>query len=174
MISRGAGEYSEAVIPEVKEYDQEVAAEAKKRLGNRWEHTNPVVGTVFPNFSMIRTLAQEFRVWHPRGPEEIQISSYTFVDKAAPQEVKDALRLASVRSFSPSGNFEQDDMDNWQECTRSSRGVVSRRYPMNMQMGLGHDRFDEELGAVSSDFRFSESNHRAFYKRWAQDMSADD
>ena len=49
------------------------------------------------------------------------------VDKAAPQEVKDALRPASVRSFSPSGTFEQDDKDNWQECTRAGRGVVGRR-----------------------------------------------
>ena len=28
--------------------------------------------------------------------------------------------------FSPSGTFEQDDMDNWQECTRTCRGVVTR------------------------------------------------
>ncbi len=42
------------------------------------------------------------------------------------REVKEALRLAGVRGFSPSGTFEQDDMDNWQECTRTCRGVVSQ------------------------------------------------
>ena len=68
-----------------------------------------------------------------------------------PAEVKEAVRLAGVRGFSPSGTFEQDDMDNWQECTRTCRGVVSRRMPLNYQMGIGHDRFDEGLGAWASE-----------------------
>ena len=65
-------------------------------------------------------------------------------------------------------------MDNWQACTDTRQGVVSRRYPMNMQMGLGHDGLNENLGAWASDFRFNESNHRAFYRRWAQLMAPDD
>ena len=62
-------------------------------------------------------------------------------------------------------------MDNWQECTQTCRGVVSRRMPINNQMGLGHERFDEDLDAWASDFRISESNHRQFYGRWAQLMT---
>jgi hypothetical protein len=95
-----------------------------------------------------------------------------YVDRAAPPEVKEATRLAAVRGFSPSGTFEQDDMDNWQECTRAGRGVVSRRSELNTQMGLGHERFDADLGAWRSDFRVSESNHRQFYRRWAELMAA--
>ena len=91
----------------------------------------------------------------------------------APREVKNAFRLAGVRGFSPSGTFEQDDMDNWQECTRTCRGVMSRRIPVNNQMGLGHERFDAALGAWASDHGFSESNHRQFYNRWAELMGAD-
>ena len=56
-------------------------------------------------------------------------------------------------------------MHNWQECTSTCHGVVTRRYSMNMQMGLGHDRFDENLMAWASEKRFSESNHRRFYGR---------
>ncbi|HMH54106.1 MAG TPA: hypothetical protein VK548_27990 [Candidatus Acidoferrum sp.] len=41
-------------------------------------------------------------------------------------EVKEVTRLAGVRGFSPSGTFEQDDMDNWQECTRVGRRVEDR------------------------------------------------
>jgi hypothetical protein len=74
-------------------------------------------------------------------------------------------------SSSPAGTFEQDDMDNWQECTSTCRGVVSRRAALNTQMGLGHERFDEGLNAWASDFRMSESNHRQFYRRWAQMMT---
>jgi hypothetical protein len=82
------------------------------------------------------------------------------------------MRLAGVRGFSPSGTFEQDDMDNWQECTQTCRGVVSRRVPLNTQMGLGHDRFHPDLQAWASDYRLSENNHRHFYRRWAQLMAA--
>jgi hypothetical protein len=40
-------------------------------------------------------------------------------------------------------------------------------------MGLGHEHFDEQLGAWASDYRYSEVNHRGFYRRWAQLMAAD-
>ena len=93
------------------------------------------------------------------------------MDKAAPPQVKEAIRLAGVRAFSPSGTFEQDDMDNWQECTHTGRGVVSRRYALNMQMGLGHEGYSEDLKAWASEHRFSESNHRQFYRRWTQLMA---
>jgi hypothetical protein len=48
---------------------------------------------------------------------------------------------------------------------------VARRYHLSYEMGLGHERFDEELGALASDYRYSESNHRGFYRRWAQLMA---
>ena len=62
-------------------------------------------------------------------------------------------------------------MDNWQECTRTCRGVASRRMPLNYQMGIGHDRFDAGLGAWASEQRISENNHRHFYRRWAELMA---
>ena len=57
------------------------------------------------------------------------------------------------------------------ESTRTGRGVVSRRYPLNYEMGLGHERFNEDLMAWASDWRMSESNHRHFYRRWVQLMA---
>jgi hypothetical protein len=129
---------------------------------------------MFPNFSLLRATSRTLRVWHPRGPGKTEVWSYVFADKAAPAHVKEAIRLAAVRGFSPSGTFEQDDMDNWQECTQTCRGVVARRMPLNTQMGLGHERFDPELGAWASEFRMSEANHRRFYGRWAQLMAATD
>ena len=45
---------------------------------------NPIVGTVFPNFSLLRGTSRTFRVWHPRGPDKTEIWSWVFVDKAAP------------------------------------------------------------------------------------------
>ena len=42
---------------------------------------------------------------------------------------------------------------------------------LNTQMGLGHERLVQDLDAWASDFRMSESNHRQFYRRWAQVMT---
>jgi 3-phenylpropionate/trans-cinnamate dioxygenase subunit alpha len=160
-------------VPEILAYEKEIGQEVRSRLGPRAGLVNPIVGTMFPNFSMLRATSRTFRVWHPRGPDKTEVWSWVYVDKAAPPRVKEAMRLAGVRGFSPSGTFEQDDMDNWQECTRTCRGVVSRRVALNTQMGLGHERFDEDLKAWASGFRMSESNHRQFYRRWAQLMGAD-
>jgi 3-phenylpropionate/trans-cinnamate dioxygenase alpha subunit len=143
----------------------------EKRLGPRLRLTSPIVGTVFPHFSMLRSTSRTFRVWQPRGPDKTEIRSWVFCDKAAPAEVKEAVRLAAIRGFSPSGTFEQDDMDNWQECTQTCRGVVSRQMALNYQMGMGHDGFDARLGAWASELRISEHNHRRFYRRWAELMA---
>jgi 3-phenylpropionate/trans-cinnamate dioxygenase alpha subunit len=168
----GATDPVDPPMAEILAYEEEIRPEVEKRLGSRLQLMNPVVGNVFPNFSILRGISRTFRVWHPRGPEKTQIWSYGFVDKAAPPEVKEAFRLAVVRGFSPSGTFEQDDMDNWQECTQTCRGTISRRYPMNYQLGVGHDHFREDLNAWASDHRFSEASQRAFYQRWAEMMDA--
>jgi 3-phenylpropionate/trans-cinnamate dioxygenase subunit alpha len=173
LICVGPNDSGEPPVPELLAYEKEIRPEVEKRLGPRIHRINPIVGTVFPNFSMLRATSRTFRVWQPRGPDKTEVWSWVYVDRAAPAEVKEAMRLAGVRGFSPSGTFEQDDMDNWQECTRVGRGLVSRRSSLNTQMGLGHERFDADLGAWASDFRVSESNHRQFYRRWAELMASE-
>jgi phenylpropionate dioxygenase-like ring-hydroxylating dioxygenase large terminal subunit len=181
MVSPGNGHISICVgpddigdppMPAVLDYEESIRDEVRERLGPRSRLINPIVGTVFPNFSLLRATSRTLRVWHPRGPDKTEVWSWVFIDKAAPRHVKEAIRLAGVRGFSPSGTFEQDDMDNWQECTRTCRGVMARRMPLNTQMGLGHDRFDPALGGWASEFRMSENNHRRFYSRWSELMAA--
>jgi nitrite reductase/ring-hydroxylating ferredoxin subunit len=160
-------------VVELQAYEAEIAPEVERRLGPRLKRVKPIVGTLFPNFSMLRSVSRTFRVWHPRGPEKTEVWAWVFADKAAPAAVKEAIRLAGMRGFGPSGTFEQDDMDNWQGCTQTGRGVVARRDFLSYEMGLGHERFDEELKAWASDYRYSEINHRGFYRRWAELMAAD-
>ena len=168
----GPGETFDPPVPEILSYEEAIRPEVDRRLGPRYKVANPIVGSVFPNFSLLRATSRTLRIWHPRGPDKIEVWSWVYVDKAAPPEVKEAIRLTGARGFGPSGTFEQDDMDNWQECTKNCLGVVSRRYPLNMQMGLGHEKFDENLMAWVSDYRFSENNNRSFYQHWARLMTA--
>jgi 3-phenylpropionate/trans-cinnamate dioxygenase alpha subunit len=159
--------------PAVLAYEARIRPDVERRLGPRIGLGNPVAGTVFPNLSILRPTSRTFRVWHPRGPDKTEVWAFVYADKAAPPEVKKAIRLAGARVFGPAGTFEQDDMDNWQGCTQTGRGVVARRYALNYEMGLGRERFDPARGAVTSDYRYSESNHRGFYRRWAQLMAAE-
>jgi 3-phenylpropionate/trans-cinnamate dioxygenase alpha subunit len=170
VIAVGPDTMADPPVPEILEYEAQIRPEMAERLGPRLGLVKPIVGTVFPNFSMLRPTSRTFRVWHPRGPDKTEVWAWVFADKAAPQHVKDALRLAGARVFGPAGTFEQDDMDNWQGCTQTGRGVVARRHALNYTMGVGHEHFDEELKAWTSDHRYSESNHRGFYRRWAQLM----
>jgi 3-phenylpropionate/trans-cinnamate dioxygenase alpha subunit len=171
LICIGPDAFGDAPMPEIQAYERDIRPEVETRLGPRAKLVNPIVGTVFPNFSVLRGTSRTLRVWQPRGPEKTEIWSWVVVDKAASPEVKRAFQLSGVRGFSPGGTFEQDDMDNWQECTQTCRGVMSRRVPVNTQMGLGHERYDPALGASVSDCGFSESNHREFYRRWAELMT---
>ena len=173
ILAVGAEDYSSAAEEIIRRYEESIRAETLSRLGERLEKITPNVGTLFPHMSFLRGSSRSFRVWHPKGPDKIEVISCQFVDKAAPQEIKDALCVTGLRAFGPSGVLEQDDMDNWEECTRTNRGTVTRRHSLNYQMGLGHDRFDQELGAWASDFKLSDSNPRYFYQRWARLMQAD-
>ena len=172
IITVGPDVVADPPAPEVLAYEAQIRPEMEQRLGPRLGLVKPVVGTVFPNFSMLRPTSRTLRVWHPRGPDKTEVWAWVYVDKAAPADVKKAIRLAGARVFGPSGTFEQDDMDNWQECTQTGRGVVARRALLNYEMGLGHERFDADLQAWASDHHLSESNHRQFYRRWAQLMAA--
>jgi 3-phenylpropionate/trans-cinnamate dioxygenase subunit alpha len=173
MICVGPNALDGTPTPAIIAYEAEIRAEAEKRLGPRWGVIKPIAGTLFPNLSILRGGARTFRVWHPRGPEKTEVWSWVYVDKAAPPHIKEAIRLDGMRTFGVAGNLEQDDMDNWQECTRTCRGVVSARFALNTQMGLGHEHFREDIKAWASDYPLSESNHRQFYRRWAQLMTAE-
>jgi hypothetical protein len=39
-------------------------------------------------------------------------------------------------------------------------------------MGLEHERYDDSLGGWASEYRYSEGNHRRFYRRWAEMMDS--
>ena len=172
IVGLGPDDPSDPAVPEIVAYEESIREEVAQRMGERLRLIRPHAGTIFPNFSLLRSISRTFRIWQPKGPSKTEIQAAVYVDKAAPPEVKEAFRRTAIRTFGPSGVFEQDDMDNWEGCSMAGRGVVSRRHDLNIAMGLGHALYDEELGGVASDYRLSENNHRAFYRRWGQLMDS--
>lgn len=160
----------ETVSPELAEYERSILPEMERRLGTvRAYRLSPVHGSLFPNLSWLFG-TRTFRVWHPRGPEKTEIWAWFIVDKKAPPEVKRAWRLHCMRRFGPAGTWEQDDMDNWIKSSASGRSGIGQRYPVNFQMGLGHERLHEQLPGLVGDLQ-NEINNRSFYSFWSDLLS---
>lgn len=155
-----------ALVPEgvIRDYHSKHFNELVERIGPELAERPGLVTTVFPNVSPNFT-RHMIRVWHPRGPDKTEIWSYCVVDKDAPAEVKDAMRLHLTQTFGPAGNLEQDDMNNWVQCTSTARGLIARRYPQNIQAHLGHE---DKAVPIGGGRRL-----RAFYARWEMMMKAE-
>ena len=160
--NRGMGLVSEGIIRDyhIKHFDELV-----ERIGPELADRPGLVTTMFPNVSPNFT-RHMIRVWHPRGPDKTEIWSYCVVDKDAPAEVKEAMRRHLTQTFGPAGNLEQDDMNNWVQCTGTARGLIARRFPQNIQAHLGHE---DKIGPIGGGRRL-----RAFYARWEMMMKARD
>jgi phenylpropionate dioxygenase-like ring-hydroxylating dioxygenase large terminal subunit len=170
--SEDAGPWFAQGIPQVEAYLREHAAEAERRLGPGSRLVTPIAGTVFPNMSL-HWLAYTLRVWNPRGPNEMDIWCWAVVDKAWPDEIKEVVRRASVYRFSPTGVFEQDDMDNWEQITGTARSIIGQRVPANYQMNLQERRWRHpELPGWFHSTPFSDANQLEMYWRWARMLEA--
>ncbi len=146
-------EWTKAMEPEILDRIGDI------RLGARG-HSN-----IFPNFSYLSN--GTMRVWHPRGPNQIEVWAWTMVPKAAPDDVKMAIRLDVLRTFSSSGLFEQDDGENWNEIQKVLRGYKARQYALNAQMGIGRAGVDVDgYPGRTLPQSLGEEPARGMYRRW--------
>jgi 3-phenylpropionate/trans-cinnamate dioxygenase alpha subunit len=143
----------------------------RARLGNARVEGPMTTGhaTVFPNFSYL-PVNGSIRVWHPKGPDEMEVWAWTVLDKNMPEDVRNAQRLYNLRTFGPSGIFEQDDGENWSEIQAISHGWRTNTLPLNYQMGIGSEREDGQHPGSTSEL-YSDSAGRRFYARWAELMN---
>ena len=131
--------------------------------------------TIFPNFSWL-TGRQTLRVWHPKGPTETEVWTWTLVNRDCPEELKKQQRRNSVQTFGPSGIFEQDDAENWSQCTATMRGYIGRQLAMPYLAGVdaSNGSRDSHNGATISagDGGASEGSGRSFYRHWLAVMTS--
>lgn len=160
--------------PELVDYAFERYPDRVARLGEVRARMVGSVGsaTVFPNLSFLPG-QNTFRVWHPRGPHQIELVSYTIVNKAMPERIKELYRKGVMMTFSPGGVFEMDDGENWEYATRSNQGFVTRHQPLHYALGLGTETFDKDLPGHIHRGSLNDANHRQYYLRWSEFMRFD-
>ncbi len=127
--------------------------------------------TIFPNLQFLPGL-NWFRVYHPKGPGQIEQWTWAIVEKAMPDELKQQVLDNEMLTFGPAGLFDNDDGDNLASCTAQSRGWRTRQMQVYTNMALGHSGRRPGLpGDVASGI-VSEHNQRYFYRRWQEHMQA--
>ncbi|APD13574.1 SRPBCC family protein [Pandoraea pulmonicola] len=157
----------------IRKYLYSIQPQVAARLG---EFRSKMIGSissasVFPNISFLPG-QNTFRVWHPRGPGKIELHTWTFVNKSAPQDIKDRWLKGTMMTFSPSGVFEMDDGENFEFSTRTNAGFVTRQQDLYMGLGRGSELTDSDLPGNVYRNQVNEANHRAFYQRWQDLMKA--
>lgn len=169
--------YMTIVGPKVTEYLTTGPAyeEAVRRLGQGRADVNLCHTNVFPNLSFLAGI-NTVRMWQPRGPNEIEVWTFTLVDKTAPQEIKDEWRRHTSRTFSAGGVFEQDDGENWCDIQQVLRGHVAQNQKFNIEMGSHTVTADNPEGfpGLSFAYTYSEESARGVYRYWTQIMTAPD
>jgi len=128
---------------------------------------------IFPNL-WVATNGMQLSLRLPRGPFETEIWWFTVLPKGADAEARKKGMSFAIHLFGPGGILEQDDGENWSQSTRASRGVVSRTYDHNLQMGLGHDEMLEDpSGQKRIETSINEHGQRWTYQAWTDWMAAE-
>jgi PAH dioxygenase large subunit len=98
--------------------------------------------------------------------------SWFAIDKAAPADYRKVSYENYVRNFGPGGIFDQDDMENWEECTAASMGPAAKRYTLHHRMGLNRKPDPAWKGpGVGYPDSYGEMTQRAWYGEWLRWMT---
>lgn len=127
--------------------------------------------SIFPNTSFLYG-TNTFKTWHPRGPHEIEVWTWTMVHKDMDVETKRTVQREAIRSFGTAGTLESDDGENMMTCTHSNRGRVTRKGKMNSSMGLQHEGPHPHYPGIVGVSFIGETSYRGFYRFWAEIMDA--
>ena len=81
------------------------------------------------------------------------------VNKSMPDHIREIVQNACVMTFSPSGIFEMDDGENWENATQANEGVVTRKQSLHYGLRSGTSRRDDpELPGNISKPMYSDVN----------------
>ncbi|MFI6350221.1 aromatic ring-hydroxylating dioxygenase subunit alpha [Streptomyces sp. NPDC050560] len=140
-------------------------------------------GTVWPNFHWLQlmssgTLGQKdapflnLRMEVPISPTRTRMWSWLLIDSDADPEYTKTSYETYVRTFGPGGIYDQDDMENWEDCTRASLGPAARQHTLHHKMGLGRP-VDESWPGPGTAYRgsYGEMTQRSWYAAWLRSMT---
>jgi len=127
---------------------------------------------IFPNL-WVASSGTQLSLRLPKGPALTEIWWFTLVEAGIPEETRHKQIQNANHVFGPAGLLEQDDGENWDQSTRQTKGVVSRRYPLNFAMGKGRGEVKSDGGVAHVDTVINEHAQFWTYRAWADWMDAE-
>jgi hypothetical protein len=140
-------------------------------------------GTVWPNFHWLQLTSAadtestavgilNLRMEVPLSPTRTRMYSWFAIDRGAPSDYRKQSYETYVRNFGPSGIFDQDDMENWEDCTVAAIGPAAKRYSLHHRMGLQRAQASDWAGpGISYPDSYGEMTQRAWYGEWLKQMT---
>ena len=156
--------------PRLVEYENEIMPELERRLGSRGRRMHVLIGSVFPNLSLHQ--ATSIRIMNPRGPLKTEAWTFHLAENDAPEDVHRLTRRNGQFSFGIGGIFEQDDMDNFNQCTLSGLSPMGKKVLSQVVMGMGHETTHDALPGKVAGRKVNEVPQRGLYARWQEFMNA--
>ena len=158
----GFDQYNQETIPKVADKLGQARADL---FDGHWNCTT------FPNCSFLYG-TNIFKVWHPRGPDEIEVWSYVLVHKDMDAAAKKEVIKQATRSFGTAGTLESDDGDNMVNATAINKGTQARKNRMDSSMAVNNEgRHPVYPGIVGASF-VGETSYRGFYRFYKEVMAA--
>lgn len=140
-------------------------------------------GTMWPNFHWLQLVTAgdmqappvgilNLRLEIPLTPTRTRMYSWFAIDKCAAPEYRKLSYETYVRTFGPAGIFDQDDMENWEECTAAQRGPAAQRHSLHHRMGLNRKPDPAWPGpGIGYPDSYGEMTHREWYAEWLRWMT---
>ena len=163
MLDEWRAEYAKWLAARTPVMQERVGALRARLYNGHWN------ASFFPNCSFLYGTST-FKVWQPRGPRQLEVYTWTLVEKDMPQELKDVLHRSNIAAFGTAGMLESDDGENFEECTQTNRGYVTRQDYYYTGMGVGHEGPRPDMPGVVSEVLMAETGIRNFYRTWARMM----
>ncbi len=152
--------------------------------------TTVFVGGVFPNLSFVSPVHGteghlhnylNFRVWRPLGPDKVEVWCWFMIDKAAPEDYKEAAYRGYIGSFGPSGTLEQDDTEVWARMVQANKGLMARDKELsynnlcNYLMGFGGLEPDESFPGpgIAYPTCYADAISRSMHEFWLEMLTKD-
>lgn len=149
-------------------------AEVEAKLGPKGQGliTGAWDATIFPNCSYLWG-TNVFKVWHPLGPDKVEIMTWAIVGKEMSDDLKHRMAAASHRVFGTAGILEADDLDSFEYANIPNSGYVTRQGRLDLTMGKGMEREDSVYPGVVGDY-VNELAQRGYYRFYADCMDTGD
>jgi hypothetical protein len=155
--------------PEMEAWRNKLSAERPRTAEMQ---LNSLLLNLFPN-AFVSSMTNNLELRIPRGPLQTEVWMWTFVDKNAPPSARAGFKYASEHHFGPGGIHEQDDGENWGESTNGTRGLASRRYPLNYSLNVGRGEIiEDEEGPPRIENSVNEHGQLWLYRKWAEMMDS--